>query len=508
MCIKHVQFYECPSEPGQKTHRKHRVRSNILCSQVFPCPKPQWEKRLSRYGFMCPACSGESTAVPRDTPVSDEWTRDELQDEAWAQSYLSEYCHAVLLWIRSWWPAGDDGGGGGDDGDDAAEVAESWFSAFFMERRCKENDHRVGECRCEANGPLAYLYNPTAAARRHLTDLAADRLKGDARVHNDEIHKVLANRHIILSALCRERNLYFKDGISRQPLLSERAIGRRRRILQKSLEEASKTAGRLMLENAEEAEAAGAAGRGGGGGGGGWTAAHTLEAARVSRRASLVKFMGEVLLYDNGISNGRLSLAVSWLAHVIQVPAWRTASRIEGLEKLARVASGSGSGSGSGAMEQWGSTGGQPFARLVQLVQKYYFDKRGEWNVQVMKYKARRSLFDRVTEPVEPWTALEDKEGSRRCILCKDGFYASPAVMTEESHPGVDMPDHGEPACQMKGCWCFFGRRCLFNWIANTRAETREPECPGCGNKFPFLEYQLVEASTGYSMRNDPPGDL
>ncbi|KAK1976990.1 hypothetical protein LZ30DRAFT_753126 [Colletotrichum cereale] len=485
MCIKHVQFYECPSEPGQSSPRKHRVRANILCSQVFPCPEAQWEKRLSRYEFMCPACSGESPAVPRDTPVSDEWTRDELQDEAWAQGYLSEYCHAVLLWIRSRW----DADGGGDDV--AAEVAESWLSAFFMERRCKENDHRVGECRCEANGPLAYLYNPTAAARRHLTDLAADKLEGDARVRSPVMQNVMANRYIALSAMCRERNLYFTDGVSRQPFLSERAAGRRRRILQKSLGDAAKTADRLVLENAEAASTAA-------GSGGGWTAAHTLEAAQVSRRASLVKFMGEVLLYDNGISNGRFSLAVSWLTHIIQVPAWRTRSTVEGLEKLARVA---------GAIDQ-ASAASQPFTGLVQLVQKYYSDRRAEWTAQVMKYKARRTLFDRVTDPIEPWTQLENAEGWRSCVICKGGFYVSPENMTERSHPGVDMPDHGEPAWRMKGCWCIFGRRCLFEWMTNTSAEAKEPECPGCGAQFPFVEYQLVEASTGYSIRNDPPGDL
>ncbi|KAK2040699.1 hypothetical protein LZ31DRAFT_35757 [Colletotrichum somersetense] len=496
MCIKHIQFYECPSEPtrnppGQNPPKKHRVRANILCSQVFPCPAAQWEKRLSRYGFMCPACSGESPAVPRDTPVSDEWKRDELQDEAWVQGYLSEYCHAVLLWIRSRCDAG------GDDDDAeavAAEVAESWLSAFFMERRCKENDHRVGECRCEANGPLAYFYNPATAARRHLTDLAADKLEGDARVRRPGMQAVLADRHIALSAVCRERNLYFKDGISRQPFFSERAIGRRRRILHKSLGDAAKTADRLMLENAENAEAAEA----GAVPGAGWTAAHTLETARVSRRASLVRFMGEVLLYDNGISNGRFSLAVSWLAHVIQVPAWRTASRVQGLEKLARVA---------GEMNQ-GSRPDEPFTGLVQVVQKYYFDKRAEWNAQVMKYKARRSVFDRVTVPIDPWRALEDENGWRSCHICKGGFYVSPTNMTERSHPGVDMPDHGEPAWQMEGCWCIFGRRCLFKWITDTSAEAREPECPRCGAKFPFVEYQLVEASTGYSIRKDPPGDL
>ncbi|EFQ34073.1 hypothetical protein CGRA01v4_12133 [Colletotrichum graminicola] len=493
MCIKHVQFYECPSEPiknppGHNPPKKHRVRANILCSQVFPCPAPQWEKRVSRYGFMCPACSGESPAVPRDTPVSDEWKRDELQDEAWVQSYLSEYCHAVLLWIRSQWGAGD------DDAAVAAEAAESWLSAFFMERRCKENDHRVGECRCEANGPLAYFYNPTTAARRYLTDLAADKLEGDPRVRSPEMQVVLANRHMALSAVCRERNLYFKDGISRQPFFSERNIGRRRRILQKSLDDAAKTADRLMLENAENAEGAVAAGAGGGR----WTAAHTLETARVSRRASLVRFMGEVLLYDNGISNGRFSLAVSWLAHVIQVAAWRTASRVEGLEKLARMAS---------EMDQ-ASMPSQPFTRLVQLVQKYYFDRRAEWKAQVMKYKARRSVFDRVTAPIDPWRELEDEEGWRSCRICKGGFYVSPANMTEQSHPGVDMGDYGEPAWQMKDCWCIFGRRCLFQWITDTSTAAKEPECPGCGMQFPFREYQLVEASTGYSIRNDPPGDL
>ncbi|KAK1971624.1 hypothetical protein LY78DRAFT_76406 [Colletotrichum sublineola] len=481
MCIKHVQFYECPSEPGQNPPKKHRVRANILCSQVFPCPAPQWEKRLSRYDFMCPACSGESPAMPRNTPISDEWTRDELQDEAWAQSYLSEYCHAVLLWIRSRWDAGD------DDVTVAAEVAESWLSAFFMERRCKENDHRVGECWCEANGPLAYFYNPTTAARRRLTDLAADKLEGDARLRNPAMHKVLANRHIALSAMCRERNLYFTDGISRQPFFSERAIGRRRKILQKSLDDATKTIDTLMLENAEASSA-----------GGGWTAAHTLETAWVSRRTSLVRFMGEVLLYDNGISNGRFSLAVSWLAHVIQVPAWRTPSKVEGLEKLARVAS---------AVDQ-ASMPSQPFTCLVQLVQKYYFDKRAEWNAQVMKYKARRALFDRVTAPIDPWRELENAERWRSCNICKAGFYVSPANMTERSHPGVDMRDHGEPAWQMKGCWCIFGRRCLFKWITDTSTEAKEPKCPGCNAEFPFVEYQLVEASTGYSIRNDPPGDL
>ncbi|GKT51404.1 uncharacterized protein ColSpa_11585 [Colletotrichum spaethianum] len=478
MCIKHVQFYECPSEFSQDPPRKHRVKANVLCSNVFPCPEQQWEKRLSRYDFMCPGCSGESPAVPRNTPVSDEWTRNELQDEAWVHGYLSEYCNSVLLWIRGQWNTDDVS---------ATGMAESWFSAFFMERRCKENDHRVGECRCEANGPLAYFYNPTTAARRRLTDVAAEKFENDARVQSRTMQNVFTNRYIALSALCREQNLCFTDGISRQPFFSERAIGRRRRILQKSLEDASKTADRLVLENAEAA-----------GSGSGWTAAHTLETTHVSRRASLVQFMGEVLLYDTGISNSRFSLAVSWLAHIIQVPAWRTPSNIAALEKLARIAN---------ATDQ-ASVPNKPFVGLVQLAQKYYFDKRVEWNAHVMKYKARRTLFDAVTRPVKAERDLRDSQGRASCSICKEGYYASPANMTEHSHPGVDMPDQGEPAWQMRGCRCVFGRRCLFKWITDTSTAAMECECPGCGRQISSQEYQLVEASTGYSIRGDPPGDL
>ncbi|KZL82258.1 hypothetical protein CI238_08477 [Colletotrichum incanum] len=478
MCIKHVQFYDCPSEFSQDPPRKHRVKTNILCSQGFPCPELQWEKRLSYYDFMCPGCSGESPAVPRSTPVSDEWTRNELQDEAWAQGYLSEYCHSVLLWVRSQWNANNV---------TATEMAESWFNAFFMERRCKENDHRVGECRCDANGPLAYFYNPTTAARRHLTDMAAEKFEKDPRVQSRTTQNVLTNRYIALSAMCREQNLYFTDGISRQPFFSERAIGRRRKILQKGLEGASKTADRLVLENAEAAVS-----------GSGWTAAHTLETTHASRRANLVKFMGEVLLYDNGISNSRFSLAMSWLTHIIQVPAWRTPSNIEALEKLSRVAN---------TIDQ-ASMPSRPFMCLVQLIQKYYFDKRTEWNAHVMKYKARRTLFDTATQPVEAGRDPKDSLGWDRCSFCKGEYFMSPENMTEHSHPGVDMPDHGEPAWQMRDCGCIFGRRCLFKWITETSTTAKQAECPSCGRHFSFREYQLVEASTGCAIGNGPPGNL
>lgn len=478
MCIKHTQFYECPTQ-SHNPPKKHCVRTNILCSQVFPCPALQWERRVSHYDFMCPGCSGESPAVPRSIPIGDEWARNELQDEAWVQSYLSEYCHSVLLWVRSQW---DDEGGVTE-----TEMAESWFNAFFMERRCKEKDHGVGQCRCDANGPLSYFYNPTAAARRHLTDMAADKFERDARVQCPAMQGVFTNRHIALSAMCSEKSLHFTDGIARQPFFSERAIKRRRRILQDSLDRASKTAEALVLQNAESARS-----------GGGWTAAHTLEMTHVSKRASLVRFMGEVLLYDSGISNSRFSLAVSWLVHIIQVPAWRTQSNVETLEKLARIAN---------STDQ-APTPAKPFTCLVQLIQQYYFGKRADWNGHVMKYKARRTLFDAVTGPVDAGRDLRNAQGQARCPICNECYYKPPMVLPQIPHPGVNMFVHGEPACEMKDCGCLFGRRCLFKWITDRRAEGKELECRSCGNDFPAVEYGLVEASTGYSIRKDHPGEL
>ncbi|WYZ42138.1 hypothetical protein EsH8_V_001033 [Colletotrichum jinshuiense] len=428
---------------------------------------------------MCPGCSGESPAVPRTTPIADEWQRDNSQDTAWAQGYVSEYCNSALLWIRARF-----------DADDVSneEMVEVWYRSLFLERRCKEDDHRVGVCRCDANGPLGFLYNPASAARRYLTDQAAEKLEKDWRVQSGEMQQVFATRHAVLSAMCQEQNLCFGGGIGRQPFFSEQAVRRRRRTLTKKIEHNLRAAQDAILRSAEDL--------------GSWSDVHTLESTQTARRASLINFMGEVLLHDSGISNGRLGLAIDRLAHVILLPESRQQSRIASLERVAEVASST----------DRGSKPDDPFMCFVQAVQKYYFTRRKQWNVEVQRYKARRALFDTIVEPfdvTDPW-GLTGPNGKDECVICNTPYFDAPSAadLSADASHGADMSGHGEPPVRIKACGDLFGRRCLFQWMTDPTASNREPRCPSCDAELPFVAYQLVEAAMGLSLRHEPPGEL
>ncbi|KAF4778379.1 hypothetical protein HER10_EVM0003891 [Colletotrichum scovillei] len=462
MCIKHLQFYNCPASPRPNApKRRHRVIANILCSHIFPCPAQQWENRTSFYCYMCPGCSGETPAVPRVTPAHDEWHRDDVQDNAWAQSYMTEYSHSVVLWIRSKFPPSDVTN---------EEMSESWFRAFFMERRCKENDHRVGACSCEANGPLAFYYNPATAARKYLTDMAGEKAESDPRIQNPAMQNLFRFRHTVLSGFCQAQKLYFRGGLSHQPLFSNYLVKSRRKMLDENIRDHMQLASVLVLQNAEY--------------GAGWTDAHTLETTAMSRRANLVKFMAEVLLHDNGISNSRFGLAVTVLCRIIMPLVFRGPSTIPGLDKLADIASST----------DKASLPHKPFMYFVQLIQKYYHDRRQEWNSEVIAYKARRALIDSVAEDVDDW------EGPSRleCPVCNKKYYDhSPGAMFKPFDHGARGCHRGEPMVRMKKCKCFIGKRCLFQKLTESTLRKKDPACPKCKKLLPKSAFRLIEATAG-----------
>ncbi|KAF9882479.1 hypothetical protein CkaCkLH20_00515 [Colletotrichum karsti] len=532
MCIKHVQFFACPSKDGRAKH--HCIKSNILCSEHFPCPEPQWERRTSEYRYMCPSCSGEPPEVPRQRPATEHWERDNSTDDDWVQCYVDGLCNSVLVWG---WGRQHGRGSGLEDTVSVRQMTQL-YPSFFLEWRCKERDHRPSQCTCEANGPLAYLYNPAMAARRHFTNETASEFATNSHVQGELARQSFADVHRRLSRMCSRGKLYFEDGIARQPFFSGEGVARRR----STLERVVKNAWRAMED--ELTASADANGEG-------WTDAHTLMEERTRRRMSLVKFMGEIALYDNGFSMARFCLVAERLASIIQTPQWRGPSHVMSLEKMADVAS---------AVQDGGNQPDSlnPFGEFTKKAVAYFTSKRETWAKEIRNYTSKRMLFDSAIEPMND-AALQAavKDGvEEECAVCYVKFWETPSLRpptpkqtptaaspeqrdtlagrqqllvsqastaTTGSHisnqirrlkwdddpdvqrrifganaAGVSMFDRGEPPVRLKHCGHVIGRSCLFRaWVTEANDPDERPSCPFCRAEPPMGVYQVVEAFLG-----------
>ncbi|KAL0930205.1 uncharacterized protein CTRU02_215025 [Colletotrichum truncatum] len=522
MCIRHIQFFECPSREGPS--KRHRIKSNILCSNHHPCCESHWERRSSHYRYMCPGCSGEPPEVPREKPCNEHWERDVSEDEAWVQNHLDSLCNAVTLW--AW-------------GEFAAptqrvsirEMARL-YPAFYLERRCKEHDHRPSRCQCEANGPLSYLYNPATALRRRFTDETASAFARDPHLQSEHARQVFADVHRNLTAMCGDKNLYFKDGIARQPFFSLEAIEKRRHTMNRVVRNAWRAVEDDLRDTAKANEA-------------GWTEAHTLMEVQALRRRNLVRFMGEILLYDNGISTAKFCLAIERLAHIIQMPQKRESSGIIALENLALVTS----------SHDREPRADEPYDELMKRAVSYFAGKRKTWAKEIRNYAAKRMLFEESTTLInglELRALSGDDEGHDNCSICYVDYWEAPLKPSSIASPtaeqrtwpgrlvsqssnaesnisnqirrlrwdddpdvqrrifganlsGVSMADHGEPAVRIKHCGHIFGRSCLFRaWVTEANEAGRRPACPYCRAEPPQRVYQIIESFVGARLTIDP----
>ncbi|CAI0643054.1 unnamed protein product [Colletotrichum noveboracense] len=528
MCIRHVQFFECPSRDG--VPKRHSIKSNILCSNHFPCPDAHWEYRTSEYTQMCPGCSGEPPEVPSQRPQRDAWDRDMAMDNVWANNYIEGLANAVSAWdwARHFSQS---------DMSSIKRVTEL-YPTFFLERRCKENAHRPSRCHCEAAGPLAYLYNPAAAARRHFTDQASARFEANAQVQSEFARQIFAEIHRNLAAQCTGSNVYFTDGIARQPFFSTEAVMRRQATIDEIVGKAFKTVNDELLESAAANGAK-------------WTDAHTLMESKAYRRKGLVQFMCQIAVYDNGFSMARFCIVVEKLARIIQTPQWRRSSGVVALEKLANAvsfppsdANVAGYGTGTG------------FEELIWEAMAFFTGKREVWAREIRNYTAKRLVFQQSVEDVtdaELQALVRNNGVQEECVICYADYWerrsekeVPPAVSSptaaerprlrprrrlsaQESNlsnlsnisnqirrlkwdddPNVQLRifgastagwtvlDRGEQPVRIKHCGHIFGRSCLFRtWVTEANDPDLRPTCPMCRAEPPDGVIRMMEGFLG-----------
>ncbi|OLN86316.1 hypothetical protein CCHL11_09360 [Colletotrichum chlorophyti] len=487
MCIHHVQIFQCPSpgnpSGGRAGGRTHTVRSNILCSDNFACPDSQLETRTSQYDHFCPSCTGEAPSVPRGSPQSEQWQRDVNEDAAWAHSFVGNFARSAILWTRTAFPAADV---------DMREVSEVWYRSLFLERRCKEKDHGAGKCRCEANGPLGYMHNAAAAARRHLTDQAAEKFDQDPRWQDGVSRQVLTDCHMAVSGMCREQNLFFKGGVSRQPLFSAKFTLKRMDSVNDTVDYYLKLVQGLILDDVKNKGTV-------------WTHAHSLQEQGAQKRSSLVRWLAEILAYDNGIGDGRFGVALERLGWIIVPPEFRNTSGIDSLEMLAEIVS-------SIIQNQ---TPSRTFYGCLGSLRQFFASKREEWHVALTKYKGRKMIFESNVDLLDSGDVWPTPQAWGKCPICHEGFWDPPNTEPRsgyrETPAGVHMSDGGEPPVLVRDCRHYVGRNCLFNaWVRDPRLAHENPKCPepGCKGELTFLYYQLHEVSRGFDIRMKPPGVL
>ncbi|KAF6827822.1 hypothetical protein CMUS01_08829 [Colletotrichum musicola] len=479
MCIRHTQFFECPSKEGPP--KQHQIKKNILCSDNFPCHEAHWEDRHSYYHCMCSGCSGEPPGVPHEKPYQEQWVRDSSQFDAWSQNYIQSLSRAVSLWI---WSQHHNH----EDRVSTKEMTEM-YPAFFYERRCKEENHKSSKCGCEAGGPIDFLYNPAMAVRRHLTNETARALERNPRLQSPDAKEALASVQKSLAVMCQDKSRYFRDGIAREPFFSAQAIERRRQTLARIMTVAWQNVAN-DLSNSAGADVSS------------WTDAHTLIESQARRRRGLAKLMGEIILFDSGISSAKFSFVAEKLALLVQMPQWRASSGTLGVEYLVNVVS----------RTVRTEEPDEPFGKLIAQAVAYLNVKRELWNTAMRSYNTRRMLFEKSTTPISG-SALGamhgGQDGNRVCGFCHVGYWESPSVrsatgrhaMAQKAWPmqlHFSMGD-GEPAVRINNCGHHFGRSCLFRyWLAGGSA------CPTCRTEPLEPVYRLVESATGERLTPSP----
>lgn len=473
MCIRHTQFFKCPSKEGPP--KQHQIKRNILCSDNFPCQEAHWEDRNSYYHSMCSACSGEPPGVPHEKPHQEHWVRDASHFDAWSHSYIQSLSRAVSLWI---WGQHHERG----DRVSTREMIEM-YPAFFHERRCKEENHGSSKCGCEASGPIDFLYNPAMAVRRHLTNKTAMALERDPRLQSPNAKETLASLQQSIGVMCQDGNRYFRDGISRQPFFTTVAIDQRRQTLARAMTVAWQNVQDDLRNNAETTKLS-------------WSDAHTMIESQARKRQGIAKLMGEIIVFDSGISCAKFSFLAEKLALLVQLPQWRASLGTLGVEYLANVVS----------RTVQTKEPDEPCGELIAQVAAYLNVKRDLWSTAIRSYNARRMLFDKSTTAVNG-SALRamhgDQDGHAECGLCHVGYWESPSqAMAKKAWPtqvycGVE--DDGEPAVRIDNCGHHFGRGCLFRyWLTGKSA------CPTCRTEPLEPVYRVVESATGAQLTYSP----
>ncbi|TEA08885.1 hypothetical protein C8034_v000422 [Colletotrichum sidae] len=413
MCIRHVQTFECPSREGPP--KRHRLKSNILCAHTSPCPDAQWERRTSHYSFMCPTCSGEPPEVPREKPKRDIWEREASEDEAWVNAYVASFAEVMLLWV---W--------GFHDTNNLVRELTQLYPALYYERRCKEHGHRPSHCKCEANGTLSFLYNPATSVRRSYTNRVASHFWSTAVVHSEHARQVFAGIHRDLATACRTGNRYFRGGIARQPFFSKHSIDKRRNEMSRIVKGAWLTA-QDMLRRASAQYI------------------HCKEPCVLMEEEALnrkcaVELMGEIMMYDTGISNFRFCRVVEVLASMIQEPSWRPTSKIVQLDQLGQAVS-------RFPAEQ---SPKEALHRATVDTRNYFDGKRKTWAEEMRSYRAKRLLFDCATTLVDAAKLPSSTGGGgggggggsggggddeSRCMICLVDFWESPSMASAPVTP-------------------------------------------------------------------------